>query len=104
MDQRLRTVVRLSRRDAIDDVMIGRIPLRSLLCQGLEEIIHWDSEVTTASVASDGKVTVSLADGTERVAHLVVAADGARSRIASELAGRPTSHRLRASGLAGRTR
>ena len=105
LDRRLRTVARLPRPADPDgdDLLIGRIPLRVLLSHGLEDVIRWGTTVVGTQVSDDGTVAALLSDGTVCSGDVLVAADGARSPIAANLAGGPTARRLQVSGLAGRT-
>ncbi|MET9630688.1 NAD(P)/FAD-dependent oxidoreductase [Lentzea sp. NPDC006480] len=60
---------------------IDRAQLRRLLIDSLPpEMIRWGAEVTAVTPTPDGRHRVSLADGTEVEAGLVIACDGIRSR------------------------
>ncbi len=101
MDHRLRQLGAQSSTPGEDALMIGRIPLRRLLAHGLD--VRFGAEFTDHEVHPDGSVTARFADGSTDRGDLLVGADGARSRVAAALAGRPMSRRLDATGIAGRT-
>jgi 2-polyprenyl-6-methoxyphenol hydroxylase-like FAD-dependent oxidoreductase len=102
-DHRLRPLLRIPRPADGDDLLISRVALRTLLCHGLDDVLAFGREFTHATTRADGTVVAHFADGTTETGDVLVGADGARSRVAEALAGRPTARRLRASGLAGRT-
>ncbi|WET76796.1 NAD(P)/FAD-dependent oxidoreductase [Amycolatopsis sp. QT-25] len=102
-DHRLRPLLHFPRRPTPSALLIGRIPLRTLLCEGLHETVRFGREFTRSSVSADGKVTAYFAKGAPVQGDLLIGADGARSRVAPALAGRPTAHPLTARGVAGRT-
>ncbi|MDD7933259.1 FAD-dependent oxidoreductase [Actinomycetospora straminea] len=78
--------------DATDEALfIGRVPLRTLLADGLGDRIRFGATYTGHEVRDDGRVVARFADGSTDVADVLVGADGARSRVAAALAGRPTS-------------
>ncbi|PSK98837.1 2-polyprenyl-6-methoxyphenol hydroxylase-like FAD-dependent oxidoreductase [Murinocardiopsis flavida] len=102
-DHRMRLMFADPTDRSAETLMIGRIPLRRLLAHGLDDALHWGSEFTGHEVHPDGTVTAHFADGGTDRADLLVGADGAGSRVAAALAGRPTSAPAGVSGIAGRT-
>ncbi|WP_432829485.1 FAD-dependent oxidoreductase [Dactylosporangium sp. CA-092794] len=61
---------------------IDRTALRDLLIDSLDPgRIVWDSKVTAVAALGDGRHRLSLADGTEVTADLLVGADGTWSRV-----------------------
>lgn len=101
-DHRLRPLV-VSPRDPTDEtLMVGRVALRLLLARGLERHVRLGSRVV-GFTPHGATVRVHLDGGPDVQADLVVAADGARSALARQLAGRPLTHRVGLSGIAGRT-
>ncbi|MBB5083606.1 FAD-dependent oxidoreductase [Nonomuraea endophytica] len=103
-DHRMRLLFQEPRDGATETLMIGRIPLRRLLAEGLGEALRLGSEFTGYHTNPDGTLTVSFADGRTEAADLLVGADGVGSRVAAALAGRPTSAPVGVSGIAARTR
>lgn len=72
-------------------VMIGRRPLRRLLSRDILGHIRFGVTVVSTQVTDDGRALVLTAAGKTLSADLVVLADGAGSRLAAEMAGRPTA-------------
>ncbi|BFO18091.1 NAD(P)/FAD-dependent oxidoreductase [Streptomyces sp. KM77-8] len=84
-------------------LLVGRVPLRVLLTHGLDHAIRWSSEYVRHETHADGTVTAYFADGTTDHGDVLVGADGSTSRVATALAGRPTSAPIGMGGIAGRT-
>lgn len=59
----------------------SRITLRQVLLSGLSGIVHFDKTFTHYEQNPDGTVTAFFADGTEATGDVLVAADGAGSRV-----------------------
>lgn len=102
LDHKLRVLARIPRGGDGDHLLIGRIPLRTLLGHGLEDVVRLGSEFTHHVENPDGTVTATFAGGRTETADVLVGADGGRSRVVSALTGAYTARPLRASGLAGR--
>ena len=60
---------------------VSRIALRQLLLTGLEDIICFDKTFEYYRQNADGKVTAFFADGTSATGDVLVAADGANSKV-----------------------
>lgn len=103
IDHRMRVLAVDERDPGEERLLIGRVPLRTLLCRGISDRVAFGSTFRGFDVGSDERVAVHFADGSTTVADLLVGADGVGSRVAGALAGRPTSARLGVSGIAGRT-
>lgn len=101
-DQRLRTLVTVPTDPAEEVLLIGRIPLRTLLATGLEGRLHFGHRFQAWS-RTDAGVSAHFADGTSTSADLLVGADGSGSAVATQLAGRRTSRRLGVTAVAGMT-
>lgn len=101
LDHRLRTLVLERGTPGEDALMIGRIPLRRLLAHDLD--VRFGAEYTGHDVDADGRVTARFADGSTDRGDLLVGADGVGSRVATALAGGPTSRPLPITGIVGRT-
>lgn len=90
-DHRLRTLSEQIFDTSDEALFIGRVPLRRLLAEGLGERVRFGATYTGHEVRDDGRVETHFHDGSTDVADVLVGADGARSRVAATLAGRPTS-------------
>jgi 2-polyprenyl-6-methoxyphenol hydroxylase-like FAD-dependent oxidoreductase len=60
---------------------VNRIALRELLLAGMQDVIEFDKTFERYEQAADGKITAFFADGTSATGDLLVAADGANSRV-----------------------
>src|SRR5439155_17552575 len=60
---------------------VSRITLHQVLSAGLDTILHYGKEFERYEHNPDGTVTCFFADGTTATADLLVAADGANSRV-----------------------
>ncbi|AEW93757.1 MULTISPECIES: FAD-dependent oxidoreductase [Streptomycetaceae] len=63
---------------------VSRMTLRQVLLTGLEDVVHFDKEFTHYERHDDATVTAHFADGTHANADLLVAADGANSRVRAQ--------------------
>ncbi|MEV0384927.1 NAD(P)/FAD-dependent oxidoreductase [Nonomuraea sp. NPDC050643] len=102
-DHRMRLLFAEPRPPSSETLMIGRIPLRRLLAYGLDDVLTFDATYTGHRAGPGGTVTAHFADGRTDRGDLLVGADGAGSRVAAALAGRPTTVPAGVSGIAGRT-
>ncbi|MBV8224596.1 MAG: FAD-dependent monooxygenase [Verrucomicrobia bacterium] len=64
---------------------ISRIALRHVLLQGLDEIVHFDKKFVAYDDAPDGRVTARFEDGSTATGDLLIGADGAGSRVRTQL-------------------
>ncbi|HEX8510727.1 MAG TPA: FAD-dependent monooxygenase, partial [Propionibacteriaceae bacterium] len=101
-DLRLRVLAVEQQDPAAEVLMVGRVPLRTLLTTGLGDRVRWGTRVNAAASGAAG-ATVTLGDGSVIEADLVVGADGPRSVVARTLAGRSLVRPIGMGGLAGRT-
>jgi len=60
---------------------VSRILLRTVLLDGLDDVITYDREFTRYEIAADGRVSAHFADGSHDTGDILVAADGANSRV-----------------------
>lgn len=71
---------------------VSRIALRHLLLAGLEDVVHYERTFERYEQTPDGKVTAFFADGTEARGDVLVAADGANSKVCQQYL--PQAHRV----------
>ncbi len=102
-DHRMRVLVVEPRQRGAASLLVGRVPLRTSLTHGLDDVLRFGAEFTHHEARGDGPVGAHFVDGSTDVGDLLVGADGVGSRVATALAGRPTSAPVGISGLAGRT-
>src|SRR5581483_7145038 len=60
---------------------VSRMALRHLLLAGLEDVVAFEKTFERYEQTPDGKVTAFFADGTEATGDVLVAADGANSKV-----------------------
>jgi salicylate hydroxylase len=60
---------------------VSRITLHQVLSAGLDDVLHLDKEFESYERAPDGTITCHFTDGTTATADVLVAADGANSRV-----------------------
>lgn len=60
---------------------VSRIALRHVLLGGLDDVVHFDKTFERYEQSSNGKVTAFFADGSSATGDVLVAADGANSRV-----------------------
>ncbi|HEV7979478.1 NAD(P)/FAD-dependent oxidoreductase [Amycolatopsis sp.] len=60
---------------------VSRITLHQVLSSGLNGVLHLDKEFERYERAEDGEITCFFADGTTARADVLIAADGANSRV-----------------------
>lgn len=102
-DHRLRALSVTTWDPTGEALQIGRVPLRTLLADGLTNPVRFSAPYTSHQTNADGRVTAHFADGSTDTADVLVGADGSKSRVATALAGRPTSAPVGFGGLAART-
>ncbi|MDT9000322.1 FAD-dependent monooxygenase [Paucibacter sp. APW11] len=67
--------------DASPDLRADRGLLREALMEGLDEQLHWGSEVVACQQRPDGSIALRLADGRRAACDLLVVANGAHSAL-----------------------
>jgi 2-polyprenyl-6-methoxyphenol hydroxylase-like FAD-dependent oxidoreductase len=90
LDERLQPLltIRLPEADtgSVDcERPISRIALRQVLLQGLDEIVRFNKKFVAFADAPDGRVTARFDDGTTATGDLLIGADGAGSRVRTQL-------------------
>jgi 2-polyprenyl-6-methoxyphenol hydroxylase-like FAD-dependent oxidoreductase len=76
---------------------VSRIKLRSVLLDGLDDVVHHGREFTHYSLGGD-RVSAHFADGSTATADVLIGADGANSRVRGQLL--PDAHRVETGVLA----
>jgi 2-polyprenyl-6-methoxyphenol hydroxylase-like FAD-dependent oxidoreductase len=71
---------------------VSRTTLRHVLLEGLDDVVHFGKTLVAFEDEPDGRVTAVFADGSRETADLLVGADGANSRVRSQLL--PNAKRL----------
>ncbi|MEV4111690.1 NAD(P)/FAD-dependent oxidoreductase [Nonomuraea sp. NPDC049695] len=66
------------------DESVSRMTLRQVLLTGIEDLVHFDKEFSHYEQHPDGKVTAHFTDGTTATGDLLVAADGAHSKVRAQ--------------------
>jgi 2-polyprenyl-6-methoxyphenol hydroxylase-like FAD-dependent oxidoreductase len=64
---------------------ISRISLRKILLEGLEDVVAFDKAFVAYESTSDGRLSVQFKDGSTAAGDIVVGADGASSRVRTQL-------------------
>jgi 2-polyprenyl-6-methoxyphenol hydroxylase-like FAD-dependent oxidoreductase len=81
---------------------VNRIALRHLLLAGMQDVIHFDKTFEHYQQAADGKVTAFFADGTSATGDVLVAADGANSRVRKQYLPHARRVEIDAAGIGGK--
>lgn len=85
LTERLRTCIDLPLHPAVDEESgersVSRMTLRQVLFTGMEDVIRFGRTFTHYEQCPDGRVTAYFDDGGEDTGDLLVAADGAGSRV-----------------------
>jgi 2-polyprenyl-6-methoxyphenol hydroxylase-like FAD-dependent oxidoreductase len=63
------------------DESVSRMTLRQVLLTGVEDVVHFDKVFSRFEQRPDGRVTACFEDGTSATGDVLVAADGANSRV-----------------------
>ncbi|MGI5127615.1 FAD-dependent oxidoreductase [Pseudonocardia sp. CA-107938] len=64
---------------------VSRMVLRRLLLAGLDDVVRFGAEFERYTVEPDGQVTAHFADGSTATGDVLVGADGANSRVRTQL-------------------
>lgn len=85
LDEHLKPTITIPLREGLDEVdsekSVSRMTLRQVLFTGMEDHIHFGKTFTHYERREDGKVTAFFEDGSSAVGDVLVAADGANSRV-----------------------
>lgn len=106
-DEQLRELMQEDERGAVPDPAqahhaMSRITLRNLLLAGLDGIVHFNKHFIRYEPSGDGTVTAFFSDGTSTTGHLLVGADGARSRVRHQLLPDAAEVQVPAVGIGGK--
>ena len=102
-DMRGRLLAESRERDEADSVNVDRITLRLILADAVGDALVPGRRCTGFTRCPDGTVEARLDDGSTFAGDVLVGADGTGSRVATELAGGPTSEPVGLVGIGGRT-
>jgi 2-polyprenyl-6-methoxyphenol hydroxylase-like FAD-dependent oxidoreductase len=81
---------------------VNRIALRHLLLAGMQDVIHFDKTFERYERTINGEVTAHFADGSSATGHVLVAADGANSRVRKQYLPQAQRVELDVAGIAGK--
>ncbi len=81
---------------------VSRMALRHLLLAGLSDVVFFEKTFERYEQTSDGKVTAFFADGTRASGDMLVAADGANSRVRQQYLPQAPRVETGAIGVGGR--
>lgn len=90
LDHRMNRLLGLDfpHRDRLSDESerpIGRMALRRVLLDGLDDRVHFGKKFVAYEREANGRVTVLFSDGSKATADLLVGADGANSAVRAQL-------------------
>jgi len=75
----------LDREDRDSELPVSRIALRSILSEGLSEVIHYGKKCIAFAGDPQGAVTARFEDGSSTTGDVLIAADGAGSHLRLQL-------------------
>jgi 2-polyprenyl-6-methoxyphenol hydroxylase-like FAD-dependent oxidoreductase len=81
---------------------VNRIALRQVLLAGMQDVIHFNKTFERYQQAADGKVTAFFADGMSATGDVLVAADGANSRVRKQYLPHAQRVETGAAGIGGK--
>jgi 2-polyprenyl-6-methoxyphenol hydroxylase-like FAD-dependent oxidoreductase len=81
---------------------VSRLALRQVLLAGLESVVHFEKDFERYEYTSGGRVTAYFADGTSATGDVLVAADGANSRIRQQYLPQAPRRDIGAAGIGGK--
>jgi len=90
LDQRLNRLLAIDfphsdRNDADAERPVSRAALRRILLEGVEDVVRFGSRFTAFEDGADGSVVARFADGSAASGDVLIGADGAGSRLRSQL-------------------
>jgi len=106
-DEHLRELMQEDEPEAAADPVnahhaVSRVTLRRLLLAGLDDVVHFDKQFIHFEQSSTEMITAFFADGTTAAGHILVGADGARSRVRRQLLPSAGEVRIGAVGIGGK--
>jgi 2-polyprenyl-6-methoxyphenol hydroxylase-like FAD-dependent oxidoreductase len=81
---------------------VNRIALRQVLLAGMQDVIHFDKTFERYEQSADGAVTAFFADGTSATGDVLIAADGANSRVRKQYLPHAQRIAIGAAGIGGK--
>jgi 2-polyprenyl-6-methoxyphenol hydroxylase-like FAD-dependent oxidoreductase len=106
-DERLRELMQEDELGATADPAqshhaVSRTTLRHLLLAQLEDIVHFNKQFIRYELSRENEVTAFFSDGTSASGHLLIGADGARSRVRDQLLPNTCEVQVPAVGVGGK--
>ncbi len=80
----------------------SRLALRRLLLSGLDDVIHFEKTFERYEHTPEGKVTAYFADGTSATGDILVAADGANSKVRQQYLPQAARRGIGAAAIGGK--
>jgi 2-polyprenyl-6-methoxyphenol hydroxylase-like FAD-dependent oxidoreductase len=81
---------------------VNRIALRHLLLAGMQDVVYFDKTFERYERSAEGKITVFFTDGASAMGDVLVAADGANSRVRKQYLPQAQRVETGASGIGGK--
>jgi 2-polyprenyl-6-methoxyphenol hydroxylase-like FAD-dependent oxidoreductase len=81
---------------------VNRLALRHLLLTGLEDVVHFEKTFEHYERTREGKVMAYFADGTSVTGDVLVAADGANSRVRQQYLPQASRREIGAAAIGGK--
>jgi 2-polyprenyl-6-methoxyphenol hydroxylase-like FAD-dependent oxidoreductase len=106
LDEQLRVLVvrkdaELAPGAAFDRRSVGRVELRAILADGLEDVVRWSKDFVRYETSGD-RVRAFFADRTDAAGDVLVGADASHSRVRQQYLPRVTRYDLDGLNIAGR--
>lgn len=81
---------------------VNRLALRQVLLAGMENIVHFEKEFERYERTPEGMVTACFVDGTSATGDVLVAADGANSRVRQQYLPQAARREIGAAAIGGK--
>lgn len=106
-DEQLRELMQEDEQGAVADPTqshhaVSRATLRSLLLSGLDDVVQFNKQFVCYELSGSEGVTAFFSDGTSATGHLLVGADGSRSRVRNQLLPSSREVHIPAIGIGGK--